>query len=232
VSTARDAVSAASTRKSPERPRWRSRTADRATQDLRKRAELRSDQFLAVALELLSEGGADNLSVRKIVEMSGMSLRSFYQLFGGRDDLFLAIYEEAIVGGLERQMAAVDQAGDDPFGRIRAFFEAEWFETERSSPKLRRSLVIYHQRLMETRPAELAAVLEPQLNALTELVADCRAAGSGNLRLDDATTAAIMMQLMITTLQNRVLEFSVQESAIDVDHVLALVEPIFVPDRA
>jgi AcrR family transcriptional regulator len=225
--TARRQASATSRATKAVRPRWRSRTAERATRDVRKRAELRSDRFLAIALELLGEGGADNLSVRKVVEMSGMSLRSFYQLFGGKDDLFLAIYEEAILGGLDRQMAAVAEAGPDPFDRIRAFFESEWFETEQSSPKLRRSLVIYHQRLMETRPAELAAVLEPQHKALTELVAECRAAGAGTLGLDDSTTAAILMQLVITTLQNRVLDFGIQEQRVGVDQVMALLKPIF-----
>jgi len=118
-------------------------------------------------------------------------------------------------------------AGRDPFDRLRAFFDSEWFETEQSSPKLRRSLVIYHQRLMETRPAELAAVLEPQHKALTELVAECRAAGGANLSLDDATTAEILMQLMITTLQTRVLGFGLREPGVDVEQVLALVKPIF-----
>ena len=227
MSTRRKAAEPARIPTAATRPRWRSRTAERATRDVRKRAELRSDRFLAISLELLSEGGADNLSVRKVVEMSGMSLRSFYQLFGGKDDLFLAIYEEAILGGLERQMAAVAVAGRDPFDRLRAFFDSEWLETEQSSPKLRRSLVIYHQRLMETRPAELAAVLEPQHKALTELVAECRAAGAANLSLDDATTAEILMQLMITTLQTRVLGFGLHDRGVDVEQVLALVKPIF-----
>ena len=83
---------------------------------MRKRAETRSDRFLHIALELLSEGGADNLSVRKVVERSGMSLRSFYQSFSGTDDLFLAIYEEATLGGLERTTAGRRRCGCRPDG--------------------------------------------------------------------------------------------------------------------
>jgi AcrR family transcriptional regulator len=211
-------------------PRWRARTADRATQDLRKRAESRSGQFLEIALDLLSEGGADNLSVRKVVEMSDMSLRSFYQLFGGKDDLFLAIYEEAILGALERQMAAVAAEGKDPLGRLRAFLEAEWIANEESSPMLRRSLVIYHQRLMETRPAELAAVLEPQHKALTELVGDCRAAGLAGPALDDSATASLLLHFMITTLQARVLDFHL-DGGIDFDQVWAMIVPGFTSQR-
>jgi AcrR family transcriptional regulator len=156
-----------------------------------------------------------------------MSLRSFYQLFGGKDDLFLAIYEEAILGGLERQLEAVDAAGKEPLMRLRAFLEAEWIANEESSPMLRRSLVIYHQRLMETRPAELATVLEPQHKALTELVGECRAAGLTGSQLDDSATASILMQLMITTLQARVLGFEVAGRGIDIEQVWAIVSPTF-----
>jgi hypothetical protein len=70
-------------------------------------------------------------------------------------------------------------------------------------------------------------VLEPQHKALTELVAECRAAGAANLSLDDATTAEILMQLMITTLQTRVLGFGLHDRGVDVEQVLALVKPIF-----
>ncbi len=234
VTTSRKAAPAPRASHSGSRePRWRSRTADRATRDLRKRAESRGDRFLTIALDLLSEGGADNLSVRKVVEKSGMSLRSFYQLFGGREDLFLAIYEEAILGGLERQLNAMAAAGDDPLTRLRAFLEAEWIANEESSPLLRRSLVIYHQRLMETRPAELAAVLEPQLKVLTNLVAECRAAqGLLEPHLNHSVTAAVLMQMMITTLQTRVLDFEIDGQGIDIDHIWAIVESIFATDPA
>jgi TetR/AcrR family transcriptional regulator, transcriptional repressor of bet genes len=211
--------------------RWRSRSADRATQDLRKRAESRSDKFLEIALELLSEGGADNLSVRKVVDMSGMSLRSFYQLFASRDDLFLAIYEEAILGAVERQMAAVDTVGDDPLSRLRAFLEAEWIANEESPPVLRRSLVIYHQRLMESRPAELAAVLEPQQKALAELVSECRGAGIVVSPLGDSAIASILMQLMMATLQARALDFQLDGQGMDFDQVWAVAAASFLPAR-
>ena len=59
-------------------PRWRSRASDRATRALRARADERNERFLAAALELLSKGESD-LSVRDVVELSQMSLRSFYE---------------------------------------------------------------------------------------------------------------------------------------------------------
>ena len=189
--------------------RWRRRSAERATEDVRKRAETRSDRFLHVALELLSEGGSENLSVRKVVEHSGMSLRSFYQSFSGTDDLFLAIYEEATLGGLERQLQAVAAAGADPMDRLRAFMQAEWLASEPAPQLLQRSLVSFHQRLSETRPTELAALMEPQHRALTELLGACRAAGLSGPQLQDSTTASLLLHTMMEMLQARVLGFNV-----------------------
>lgn len=207
-------------------PRWRSRASDRATRALHARADERNERFLAAALELLSKGESD-LSVRDVVELSQMSLRSFYESFDGKDDLLLAIYEEATFTGLTRQLRAVEAASDDPLARLRAFMSAEWIVVEKASQQLQRALAIYHQRLAETRPAELAAVLEPQHQALTQLLAACRAVGMAGPHLDDSTNASILMHLMMTTLQARVLDFRVGGEAIDGDQVWAFLESTF-----
>lgn len=182
---------------------------------MRDRAEARSDRFLQIALRLLTEGGPDNLSVRKVVELSGMSLRSFYQSFAGRDDLFLAIYEEATLGGLERQLEAVASAGDDPLDRLRAFLQAEWVVVApEPSDQLMRSLVGYHQRLRETRPTELAMLLEPQHTALTVLLAACGDARPGP-DLDNSALASILMHLLVELLQARVLGFRLSHESVE-----------------
>lgn len=207
--------------------RWRKRSAERATRQVRTKAEARSDHFLKIALDLLSEGGTDNLSVRKVVERSGMSLRSFYQSFSGTDDLFLAIYEEATLGGLDRQLDAVAKAGDDPMDRLRAFMEAEWIVLDQASSLLQRSLVVYHQRLSETKPAELAALLEPQHSALTELLKQCCSRGLQGPDLDDSVTASLLIHLMMEMLQARVLGFEVGGNSISADRVWAFVQSAF-----
>lgn len=212
MSKSRTDVSAWLTSAPRPESRWRVRSTERATEDVRKRAQARSDRFLHIALELLSEGGAENLSVRKVVERSGMSLRSFYQSFSGTDDLFLAIYEEATLGGLERQLAAVAEAGTDPLDRLRAFMQAEWLASDPAPPLLQRSLVSFHQRLSETRPAELSALLQPQHRALTELLAACRGAGMSSPPLDDSTIASILLHTTMEMLQARVLGFYVGEN--------------------
>ena len=190
------------------------------------RADARNDRFLQAALQLLSEGQSD-FSVRELVEVSQMSLRSFYESFDGKDDLFLAIYEEATFTGLTRQLKAVAAAGEHPLERLRAFMSAEWIVAEKASQKLQRALAIYHQRLAETRPAELAAVLEPQHRALTQLLTACRAAGMTGPELEDSTNASILIHLMMATLQAQVLDFRLGGNAINGQQVWAFIEPTF-----
>ena len=55
---------------------------------------VRSSKFLAAAIELLNETGRVDFTVQNVVERSKLSLRAFYQHFGGKDELVLAIFEE------------------------------------------------------------------------------------------------------------------------------------------
>ena len=63
----------------------------------RARAENRLQRFLDAALELMNEGdpGRD-FTVHEVVERSGQSLRLFYQYFGGKHELLLALFEESV----------------------------------------------------------------------------------------------------------------------------------------
>lgn len=212
--------------------RWRKRSAERATAGVRKKAEARSDRFLSIALDLLSEGGAENLSVRKVVELSGLSLRSFYQSFSGTDELFLAIYEEATLGGLERQLAAVAAAGADPLDRLRAFMEAEWLASEQAPPQLQRALVTFHQRLSETRPAELASLMEPEHSALVDLLRDCRSAGMAGPGVGDSATASILLHLLMEMLQAKVLGFQVGGADVEFEDFWGLLKGVFSTPKA
>jgi len=62
----------------------------------RAKAASRSDRFIQTAVELLSETGRTDFTVQELVERSKTSLRSFYQHFGSKDELLLALFEEVI----------------------------------------------------------------------------------------------------------------------------------------
>ncbi len=210
----------------PVEPQWRSRVVERSMRAMLEKTVDRSDRFIAAAYELLGEVGSD-FSVQDVVDRSKTSLRSFYQSFGGKDDLFLAIYEEAMISGLESINAAVDAAGPDPVLKLKAFLQAEWAELQKSNDAIRRALAIYHQRLAETRPAELAAVLAPQHDLLVGLVAGCRAAGKMHSGQSDEMVATFLLHLLVITLQSSVLDVRIGSLLLDASDLWDFVANMF-----
>src|SRR5690242_17522451 len=75
---------------------WRERAVERSLRSARAKAVSRSDRFIQTATELLSETGRTDFTVQELVERSKTSLRSFYQHFGSKDELLLALFEDII----------------------------------------------------------------------------------------------------------------------------------------
>src|SRR2546423_12855435 len=83
----------------PESPTasWREQAVARSLDSARMRAESRVQRFIDAALELLSDSApGEDFTVQDVVEKSGQSLRSFYQYFGGKQELLLALFEESV----------------------------------------------------------------------------------------------------------------------------------------
>ncbi len=57
-------------------------------------------------LDVCSERGASNVSIAHVVERSGVSRRTFYELFNDREDCFIAAFEQALAYASERVIPA------------------------------------------------------------------------------------------------------------------------------
>ena len=80
-----------------------------------------SGQILAAARELTEETGGLDFTVQDIVDRSGLSLRSFYKHFGGKDELLLALLEELLrdfADDMRRDVEALRRPGR-PAPRLR-----------------------------------------------------------------------------------------------------------------
>ena len=75
---------------------WRELAVARSLDSARTRAEGRVQRFLDAALELMENGDGKEFTVQEGGLRSGQSLRSFYQYFGGKHELLLALFEESI----------------------------------------------------------------------------------------------------------------------------------------
>jgi AcrR family transcriptional regulator len=63
--------------------------------------EIQRARMLAAMFDVVSERGAANASVAHVVARSGVSRRTFYELFEDREDCFLAAFDEAIAHASE-----------------------------------------------------------------------------------------------------------------------------------
>ena len=59
-------------------------------------AELQRARLLTAMVQEVSERGAANVSVGHVVGRSGVSRRTFYEIFDGREECFLAAFDEAL----------------------------------------------------------------------------------------------------------------------------------------
>jgi AcrR family transcriptional regulator len=140
------------------------------------------------ARDLAAETGSAAFTVAQVATRAGSSLKGFYGVFAGKDDLLLALLAEESRAGATVLRELIDAGADGaPGSRVRAYVHGIF--TMASLPASRgyaRVLVLEHRRLTERRPAELAAALAPLLDLLAEEIA---AAAPSADPARDATTA-------------------------------------------
>ena len=141
---------------------------ERSLRTARAKAVSRSERFIGAATQLLGETGAIDFTIQDLVERSGLSLRAFYQHFATKDDLLLAVFEEAIrtfVAQLGTDLAGVD----DPLERLHTYVAGFYSAAETSQP-ISRALTKYLMLLTQSEPGDVARVLDPQTSLLLEIV--------------------------------------------------------------
>ena len=68
----------------------------RSLAEATKRSLDRGASLIRAAATLMERTKGDSFTVQEVANEAGLSLRSFYQHFGSKDDLLLAVYEEAM----------------------------------------------------------------------------------------------------------------------------------------
>ena len=65
-------------------------------------AEIQRARMITALVEVAGERGAGGVTVAHIVARSGVSRRTFYELFDDREDCFLAAFDQAVERGARR----------------------------------------------------------------------------------------------------------------------------------
>lgn len=189
---------------------WREQAVARSLDSARVRAETRVQRFIDAALELMSDSpSGKDFTVQDILAVSGQSLRAFYQYFGGKQELLLAVFEESVRSTAEDLR---ERIGDEPkaLERLHRFVvEYYWLchPTAKTTGRRKRSLALaeFAQQLMITRPTEATRVYAPVVSVFEDVLEDAVAAGvvRGELsrrRLAGVILEAIMFNSFSTTI--------------------------------
>jgi AcrR family transcriptional regulator len=170
----------------------------------------RSRRIVDAAYELLQEHGLEAVTIRAVLNKTGLSRRAFYERFDGKDDLVLAVFEHSIRVAASRLDDFVRTTAD-PMERLHlivtsivpgnlAFADGDGMQSNRRGAALSRE----HLRLAESRPADLQAALRPLLAVITQRLAEGMEAGV--VRTDDPRRmAALVYNLVSSTLHTELL---------------------------
>ena len=175
----------------------------RSLDSARARAENRVQRFLDAAQDLMSEStSGKDFTVQEVVERSGQSLRSFYQYFGGKHELLLALFEESVRSTAEFLRERIAEE-DDPLGRLRRFV-VEYYRICRPTGKVAKgkrgptpALAEFAQQLLTAQPSEAARAFAPLVSVFEEVLGDAVAAGVVRDNMTGRRVAGVVLEAIM-----------------------------------
>lgn len=156
-----------------ERPAWQRRSAERVGED----ALERSKAFVRAARDLAAEGGLEAVTLRPLLERSGLSRRAFYDRFESIDDVLVALYEETVARGARIVARRVD-AVSDPVEKLETVVRS--MAAIARNPGNQTFIVAIsseRSRLSERRPEELEEASAPLIQLIERILAEGVASG-------------------------------------------------------
>jgi AcrR family transcriptional regulator len=185
----------------PEPSAWRERSVTRTLERSRVNAERRSARFVEMALKLVEETGGRDFTVVDVAERMGVSTRTFYQHFAGKDELMVAMVEEVQHDRSKRLRQMVD-AERDPLARLRVYVIGSQGLTTRSI--VNHYLFQHYFRLQLSHTDELRHSFRGAVTFLKGLIAEAEEAGVIR-STDHDRTAALIWEAVTSAIQSNVL---------------------------
>jgi AcrR family transcriptional regulator len=170
----------------------------------------RTSAIVGAAYELLDAGGLEELTIRAVLKRTGLARRAFYEQFAGKDDLVLAVFEQAMRFAAEMYDDMVAPLAD-PIERLRTIIvsigsggpfpeDAGGADGSRLAAALSRE----HLRLAEARPDELHAALGPLIALLARQLQAGMEAGTVR-QADPEQLAMFIYNLVATTVHTKLI---------------------------
>ena len=169
---------------------WQARVVRRSLRTATKRSIDRGSSLVGAAARLLERSNGDRFTVQDVADEAGQSLRTLYQYFESKDDLLLAVFEEAM-RGYARAIAGAIVDLSDPLERLGGAILAAVRMPEFSGTGVDRGLARLRLQLAEAEPELVARSQQPVTVLVRDLVAE--AADAGAVRTADPEAATYMV---------------------------------------
>jgi len=173
--------------------KWRERSLERALEREKRKSAEQSSRFVAAAREVAEETGSLDFTVQQVVDRSGVSLRSFYRNFAGKDELCLALFEEMTqetCEAIEKRLAGIEDSAERLAAIVRRLYVAE------RPGQLSGSISRQVHDLAANRPEDLRSSQQPVVDLLeTEIE---RAVEQGIAEAQDTRKLAVSLLIIIT----------------------------------
>lgn len=169
-------------------PGWRARVVGRSLAPAAEKAVRRGQQLISSASRLIHRSGGEDITVQQVAAEAGLTLRAFYQHFPGKDELLIALMEEAqlvMARLLVRQAARFD----DPLDRIGGALYWALDERQHTAGDYNAAMMRVVQRsALSIVPERLAAARRPVVAVFTRLIDEAMA--DGKIERGDAERSA------------------------------------------
>ena len=171
-----------------EGPDWHRRVVGRSLDGAKRRSIDRGARLIRAAAKVLERSEGASLTVQDVADEAGQSLRTLYQYFESKDDLLLAVFEEAM-GTYARVIGAAIAELDDPIERLAGGLIASVrMPALHHKAGLDRGLSRLRLQLGQVDPALVARSQAPVTALLRELVTEAfAAAGPDDIGVEQAT---------------------------------------------
>ncbi|HEY8524927.1 MAG TPA: TetR/AcrR family transcriptional regulator [Acidimicrobiales bacterium] len=170
---------------------WHLRVVRRSLRTATQRSIDRGSALIRAAAALLERSQGDNFTVQDVADEAGQSLRTLYQYFESKDDLLLAVFEEAMRTYARLIRTAVADL-DDPLERLAGAIVAALRMPELAGTGVDRGLARLRLRLSEVEPELVARSQEPVTVLVRELVTEAAAAGRVRVCEPDEATYVVL----------------------------------------
>jgi AcrR family transcriptional regulator len=187
----------------PSAGSWKDRVVERSLGKATLRSLDRGQAFIGAALVLLDRSNGDGFKVEDVADEAGESVRCFYRHFASKDDLLLAVLEEA----MERYAAAISaelEPFDEPLDRLAAALFGAVRLPHRNKPGVNVGLSRLHLKLAEVDPARVGAARGPVSSLMRSVVEEAASAGAVD-SVDPEASAYMLMALTATHVLNQTL---------------------------